>query len=155
MTSQWMTSILKSPSIQFDYPDVDLMRHLVDCYFDNLNIILPVLHRPSFVRSIEVGLHQVDYDFGATVLLVCAIGCRYTEDPRVVHEMSTSTSCTAWNFFCQVTKLKKLSYLPHSLYEAQIYPVRLLFLFPVLFNNSCKSWLRSSWKAIRLPRHHG
>jgi hypothetical protein len=108
---------------------MDLMRHLVDCYFDNLNVILPLLHRPSFVRSIEEGLHRANYKFGATVLLVCAIGCRYTTDPRVVHEITTSTSCTAWTFFNQINKLKKMCYLPHSLYEAQIYPVWPLVLF--------------------------
>ena len=153
--SQWMSSILKPSPVHFEYPDMDLMQHLVNCYFDNLNIILPLLHRPSFVRSIEEGLHQVNYDFGATVLLVCAIGCRYTEDPRVVHEITTSTSCTAWKFFNQITKLKKLHYRPHSLYEAQTYPVRPLFLFPVPFNDSYESWPRSSWKGIYLPRHRG
>ena len=113
---------------------MDLMRHLVDRYFDNLNIILPLLHRPSFMRSIEEGLHQVDHSFGATVLLVCAIGCRYTDDPRVTHEITTSTSCTAWKFFSQMHQLKKINYLPHSLYEAQLYPVRYLSHLAVLFN---------------------
>ena len=125
-----MTTLLKPPPVQFEYPDVDLMRHLVGCYFDNLNVILPLLHRPSFMRSIEEGLHQVDYNFGATVMLVCAIGCRYTEDPRVVHEITTSTSCTAWKLFNQIHQLEKLCYLPHSLYEAQIYPVRPLVFLP-------------------------
>ena len=116
--------MIKPPPAQFEYPDVELMQHLVGCYFDNLNVILPLLHRPSFMRSIEEGLHQVDPDFGATLLLVCAIGCRYTEDPRVVHEITTSTSCTAWKFFNQIHQLNNLHYLPHSLYAAQIYPVR-------------------------------
>ncbi|KAF9778891.1 fungal-specific transcription factor domain-containing protein [Thelephora terrestris] len=124
----WMTSILESPPIQFEYPDTDLLRHLVDCYFDNLNILLPLLHRPSFMRSIEEGLHQVDHNFGATVLAVCAIGCRYTDDPRVTYEITTSTSCTAWRLFSQLHKLKKVNYLPHSLYEAQMYPLAALFL---------------------------
>ncbi|KAF9646992.1 hypothetical protein BDM02DRAFT_2831037 [Thelephora ganbajun] len=130
ITPDWMFSILESPPARFEYPDMDLMRHLVDCYFDNLNIILPLLHRPSYTRSIEEGLHHVDSNFGATVLLVCAIGCRYTEDPRVMHEITTSTSCTAWKFFNQIYQLKRkrIHYLPHSLYEAQIYPLAALFL---------------------------
>lgn len=121
-----MSSILEPPPVQFEFPDVDLMRHLVSCYFDNLNILLPLLHRPSFLRSIEEGLHHVDSNFGATVLLVCAIGCRYSEDPRVTHEVTSTTSCTAWKFFNQLLKLHKVKYLPHSLYEAQVYPVRAL-----------------------------
>ena len=124
-----MSSVLKFPPVQFEFPDIDLMRHLVKCYFDNLNILLPLLHRPSFVRSIEEGLHHLDHNFGVTVLLVCAIGCRYSEDPRVTHEVTTSTSCTAWKFFNQLHKLHRVDYLPHSLYEAQTYPVRLLNSF--------------------------
>lgn len=151
--------MLKPPPVRFEYPDVDLMQHLVGCFFDNLNVILPLLHRPSFMRSIEEGLHQVDYNFGATVMLVCAIGCRYTEDPRVVHKITTSTSCTAWKLFNQIHQLEKLCYLPHSLYEAQIYPVCSLVFLPaglgVLVNRGYKSWLRSFWKGIRLPRRRG
>jgi hypothetical protein len=141
--------------VQFEYPNPDLMRHLVDCYFDNLNILLPLLHRPSFVRSVEEGLHHADRSFGATVLLVCAIGCRYTEDPRVTHEVTTSTSCTAWRFFNQIHKSKRVLYLPHSLYEAQAYPVRPLGLFTTLSNQSTKSWLHFFWRVIRLQRHLG
>ena len=124
-----MPSTLQSPPVQFEFPDVDLMRHLIDCYFDNLNILLPLLHRPSFVRSIEEGLHHVDHNFGATVLLVCAIGCRYSEDPRISHEITTSTSCTAWLYFKQLHKLHRVEHLPHSLHEAQTYPVRSLHSF--------------------------
>jgi len=99
------------------------MLHLVDCYFDNLNLMLPLLHRPSFMRSIKEGFHELNQNFGATVLLVCAIGCRYTDDPRVVHELSASTSCTAWGLYNQVNRIRKPPYLPHSLHEIQIYPV--------------------------------
>lgn len=150
-----MSSVPESPPVKLEYPDIGLLRHLVDCYFDNLNILLPLLHRPSFVGSIEKGLHHADRSFGATVLLVCAIGCRYTEDPRVTHEITTSTSCTAWGFFNQIHRLKKAHYLPHSLYEAQIYPVRFPDSFPMLSNQVCKSWPRSSWKATRPLRHLG
>lgn len=150
-----MTSILESPPVKFEYPDIDLLRHLVDCYFDNLNILLPLLHRPSFMRSIEERAHHVDHNFGAIVLLVCAIGCRYTEDPRVTHEVTTSTSSTAWKFFVQLHKPKHVHYLPHSLYEAQIYPVRFPDPFPKLFNQDYKSWPRSSWRAFRPQRHPG
>lgn len=150
-----MPSLLESPPVQFEFPDFDLMRHLVDCYFDNLNILLPLLHRPSFLQSIEEGLHHLDHNFGATVLLVCAVGCRYSEDPRIVHEVTTSTSCTAWKFFNQLHKLRKPHHLPHSLYEAQIYPVRSLDSLPTSFNCLYKSLLRSFWKVIRLQRHPG
>lgn len=106
-----------------------LILHLVNSYFDNLDLILPLLHRPSFMRSIAEGLHELDQNFGATVLLVCAIGCRYSDHPSVVHELSTSTPCTAWSLYNQVNRIRKVPYLPHSLHEIQIYPVSPLVHF--------------------------
>jgi hypothetical protein len=102
------------------------MLHLVECYFDNFNVILPILHRPSFVRSIEEGLHKVEEHFGAVVLMVCAIGCRCTTDPRVVQKIGTSSSCTAWKFFNQITakRSQKMAFIAASVYKAQLYPVR-------------------------------
>ena len=125
--------MLKSPPVQFEFPERGLILHLVDCYFENLDVVLPLLHRPSFTRSIVEGLHELDQNFGATVLLVCAIGCRYTDHPSVVHELSTSTSCTAWNLYNQGNKIRKPPYLPHSLHEVQIYPVSLIISFPLTF----------------------
>jgi len=121
--------MLRPKTVLLEFPNIDLLWHLVDCYFDNFNIMFPILHRPSFVRSIQQGLHEVNQSFGAVVLLVCAIGCRATDDPRVVQALSPVSPCTAWKFFHQVNNIKKLQYLPHSLYEAQVYPVCPLALF--------------------------
>lgn len=109
--------------VHFEFPAMDLLQHLVDCYFETINPIFPILHRPSFVRSIQQRLHETNQGFGALVLLVCAIGCGFTEDPRVVQVVSQDSSCTAWKYFHQVDSAQKRHYLPHSLYEAQIYPV--------------------------------
>lgn len=120
---QWLIRMLEPRPVVIEFPDMDLLQHLVDCYFDNHNVMIPILHRPSFVRSIRQGLHEVHQGFGAVVLLVCAIGCRFTDDPRVVRVISPVSSCTAWKFFHQVNSIQKHHYLPHTLYEAQLYPV--------------------------------
>ena len=117
--------MLKSPAVKFEFPETSLMLHLVDSYFENLDPLLPLLHRPSFMRSIAEGFHELDQNFGATVLLVCAIGCRYTDHPGIAHELSASTSCTAWNLYNQVNRIRKAPYVPHSIHEIQIYPVSL------------------------------
>ena len=119
--------MLKPKPVLFEFPSMDLLWHLVDCYFEIFNIMYPILHWPSFMRSIQQGLHEVNQGFGAVVLLVCAIGCRVTDDPRVIQEISPPvSSCTAWKFFHQASSIQKLQHLPHSVYEAQIYPVCLL-----------------------------
>lgn len=137
---QWLIPMLKPKPVFLEFPPMDLTQHLVDCYFDNINVVTPILHRPSFVRSIQQGLHEVDQAFGAVVLLVCAIGCRFTNDPRVVQTISPNTSCTAWKFFHQANSIQKHQYLPHSLHEAQIYPVCPPVLFKLQQNNYRKSW---------------
>jgi len=120
-----MLSLARPPPPPFEFPEMDLMLHLVDCYFDNLNIILPILHRPSFTRSIEEGLHKINGHFGAAVLVVCAIGCRCATDPRVVHDVATSSSCTAWKLFNQISinSSCEVPFITISVYEAQLYPV--------------------------------
>ncbi|KAF9643134.1 hypothetical protein BDM02DRAFT_3192157 [Thelephora ganbajun] len=127
-TPDWLIPLIKPKPVLFEFPDTDLLWNLVDCYFDNSNVMFPMLHRPSFVRSIQQGLHEINQGFGAVVLLVCAIGCRFTNDPRVVQVISPGSSCTAWKFFHQVNKIQKHRYLPHSLYEAQVYPLTAMFL---------------------------
>lgn len=136
---QWLVPMLKPKPVFFEFPDMDLLQHLVDCYFDNQNVLFPVLHRPSFTRSIKQGLHEVDQGFGAVVLLACAIGCRFTDDPRVVQTISPAASCTAWKFFYQVNSIQKHHYLPHSLHDAQIYPVRPPAFFKPRQNNHHQS----------------
>lgn len=121
-----MLNLVEPPPLPFEFPEMDLMLHLVDCYFDNFNVILPILHHPSFVRLIREGLHKVNEHFGAVVLIVCAVGCRCTTDPRVAHKVETSSSCTAWKFFNQISpgRLCKVAFVATSVYEVQMYPVR-------------------------------
>ena len=51
-----------------------------------MNDFLPLLHRPTFFRNLDEGLHFVDRPFGSIVLLVCACGARFTSDPRVTDD---------------------------------------------------------------------
>ncbi|KAJ6475995.1 fungal-specific transcription factor domain-containing protein [Mycena vitilis] len=67
----------------FIFPQPDLLSSLVDLYFKHKNLYFPVLHRPTFARALVAGLHERDTAFGAVVLLVCAIGSRFSSDPRV------------------------------------------------------------------------
>lgn len=108
------------------FPEPTLLRHLLDTYFDIHNIILPILHRPTFERSFADGLHERNEAFGAVVLLMCAIACRHSDDPRVKHPIVTSRSNTGWNLFNQVDRLRRTRLTGHQLHDAQIYAVCLM-----------------------------
>ncbi|KAJ7857657.1 hypothetical protein B0H14DRAFT_2578241 [Mycena olivaceomarginata] len=65
------------------FPDSDLIDSLLHIFWANINPTLPVLHRPSFERSVAEGLHLTNAEFGGTLLAVLAAASRYSNDPRV------------------------------------------------------------------------
>lgn len=102
------------------------MDALTKLYFENINIFLPLLHRPSFERSIQEKLYLKDEGFASTLLLVCAVGSRWSNDPRVFLEGGTANSC-GWKWFDQVQVVRRSLLEPPTLYDLQFYSVRLLF----------------------------
>ncbi|KAF5350771.1 hypothetical protein D9758_010393 [Tetrapyrgos nigripes] len=64
----------------FEFPDRDHLRILLDSYFAGSNRSLPLLHRPLFESAVEGGLHLRDHDFGALLLATCATGSLYLND---------------------------------------------------------------------------
>ncbi|KAJ7782330.1 fungal-specific transcription factor domain-containing protein [Mycena maculata] len=83
------------------YPATDLIDSLVELYFTNVHPILPVLHRPSFEKSVAEGLYLKNQKFGVTLLAVLAVASRYSDDPRVYVDGETSLS-SGWKFIAQV-----------------------------------------------------
>ena len=113
----------------FVYPEPDLLDSLVTLYFEKSNIISPVLHRPTFLRSLNSGLHLRDSDFGMTVLLVCAIGSRFTSDSRVLLEDDISDSSRGWKYYKQVPSFRNRLFERSTLYDLQFYTVRFFTLW--------------------------
>ncbi|KAJ2927989.1 hypothetical protein H1R20_g9099, partial [Candolleomyces eurysporus] len=52
----------------YDFPPPDLLENLVQLYYDCVNIYMPLLHRPTFEKSLKAGLHLTDPDFGGLVM---------------------------------------------------------------------------------------
>ncbi|KAJ7583377.1 fungal-specific transcription factor domain-containing protein [Mycena floridula] len=127
------------------FPDPDLMEALIDLYFMHYNILRPLLHRPSFEKSLHEGLHHRNYYFGATVLVVCALGSKFSDDRRVFLDgVETEQSC-GWSFFSQacrpvasviaLIRIRQVQPLqgtslaaPPSLHELQYYCLSVIFL---------------------------
>ncbi|KAJ3561273.1 hypothetical protein NP233_g10294 [Leucocoprinus birnbaumii] len=89
----------------YTFPPLDLIGSLVEHYFTQINPFLPLLHRPTFQQGIDESLHYSDQYFGAVVLLVCALGSRYSEDPRIFVEGSNTARSAGWKWFEQLSVL--------------------------------------------------
>ncbi|KAK7473111.1 Gypsy retrotransposon integrase-like protein 1 [Stygiomarasmius scandens] len=121
---------LRLPEPTYIFPDEDLIRSLTEYYFTRVNPFFPLLHRPTFERSIKERLHLIDITFGGSVLLVCAVGARYSDDPRVFSEGPGVPASAGWAYYTQVPIVRQnlqLSAKP-TLYEIQNYSLSVLYI---------------------------
>ncbi|KAJ6514822.1 fungal-specific transcription factor domain-containing protein [Mycena vitilis] len=113
-----------SPLPTFNFPPEDLMISLIALYFSSVNIFFPFLHRPTFEKSLAADLHMSNHGFASTLLLICALGARYSDDPRV-HLLNASFGPVGSQWFDQV-KLK-LCEQP-TLYDLQTFCLAIEYL---------------------------
>ena len=105
---------------QFTFPPQDLMVKLVPLYFSWYNSYTPLLHRPTFEHSLADNLHLRDDGFASTVLLVCALGARFCDDPRVHVEGYDNPHSAGWQWFHQAhSAFQLVNYGPPRLYDLQ------------------------------------
>ncbi|KAK6969326.1 Zn(2)-C6 fungal-type domain-containing protein, partial [Favolaschia claudopus] len=109
---------------EFTFPPKPLMADLVDLYFTRENIYLPLLHRPTFERGIAEGLHLRDGGFAVTVLLVCAIGSRWSANAG---KENAGLACGR-EWFEQVPPIQRGLMAPPTLYDLQYYCLAVSFL---------------------------
>ncbi|KAJ7713453.1 hypothetical protein B0H14DRAFT_3016379 [Mycena olivaceomarginata] len=107
------------PNPVYKFPPKDLLDDLVSLYFDRINILVGVCHRPTFERSVASGLHLVDHSFGAVVLAVCALASRTSNDPRVVLEGTNSKLSSGWEWFQQIQYPGRDFHVARSLHDLQ------------------------------------
>ncbi|KAF5372065.1 hypothetical protein D9758_005023 [Tetrapyrgos nigripes] len=124
----WTMSPVKWPPLSseplrtpiYDFPDQNLLQSLVVLYFEEFNVYFPLLHRPTFERSIAQGLHLRDAGFGALVLVVCATATRLaTQSPD---------GEAGWDWFSQIPLAKMVIEDIISLYHLQMLILTTLFL---------------------------
>ncbi|KAJ7303822.1 fungal-specific transcription factor domain-containing protein [Mycena albidolilacea] len=121
----WEKESYDSDRPSYVYPSADLITCLLDLYFTNVHPTLPILHRPSFERSVAEGLHLVDMEFGGLFLAVLAIASWYSDDPRVFVDSDTSLS-SGWKFAKQV-RIRRYWFEP-TIHEVQMYGLMTLFV---------------------------
>ncbi|ORY82329.1 fungal-specific transcription factor domain-domain-containing protein [Leucosporidium creatinivorum] len=75
----------RKASHSFPLPDQDLADKLVEAYFEQVNNVMVILHRPYFERCIKAGMLESDSSFRSLYFMVLALGSRWiTDDPRLV-----------------------------------------------------------------------
>jgi Fungal specific transcription factor domain len=102
-------------------PD-DLVRSLIALFFRHVAPTFPVLDRRKFEDAFNRRLHRESGQHEALVLLVCAIGSTYSNDPRIASN-SGNTPGDGWRYFLHGRDwLQCLT--PATLPELQILTVR-------------------------------
>ncbi|KAJ3506007.1 hypothetical protein NLJ89_g7113 [Agrocybe chaxingu] len=124
----WERGYERAAPPRYKFPGPDLAKELVDLFFIHFNLYLPLLHRPTFQRSIRDGLHYTDDGFAAVYLLVCAVGSRFSNDPRVLLDGVESYHSAGWKWFTQVETGKTSFISLPSLYDLQLYCLTVIFL---------------------------
>ena len=66
------------------FPPEDLCNILIDLYFTYSNTYFPLLHRPTFQKQWEDKLHETNFWFAASCLMLFAVGSRWCTDERVL-----------------------------------------------------------------------
>jgi hypothetical protein len=92
---------------RYNFPEPDLIDHLVDLFFSRINLFIPLLHCLTFEWIIRDNLHFRDQSFGSVLLCLCACVSRYSDDPRVLLEGSPSWHSSGWKWFEQVQVLRR------------------------------------------------
>ncbi|KZT19127.1 hypothetical protein NEOLEDRAFT_1142477 [Neolentinus lepideus HHB14362 ss-1] len=116
----WELSIFEEEYPMYEFPEPDLLQTLIAKYFDFVGCLSPILHRPTFEVDVRNGLHYRDQRFAAVLLMVCAIASRHTRDPRVLFPGSRSLLSSGWQWFNQVLRIRKSSFLAPTLYGLQL-----------------------------------
>ncbi|KAJ7632685.1 fungal-specific transcription factor domain-containing protein [Roridomyces roridus] len=123
---------------QYTFPEPDLLASLIDLYFKEVNYYFPTLHRPTFERKVKDNLHLRDHRFAGTLLMVCSLGARHSDDTRTFLPGENNGHHTAgWKWHNQVRVIPKYLIYKPNLYELQTIALSSLFLLslsPVAWN---------------------
>lgn len=120
----WVHAKIQTAKEKYEFPEQDLLWLLIDKYFTYVNAFLPLLHRQTFESHVSEGLHLRNGGFGGVVSLVCALGSRHTNDPRVLLPETQDCGSAGWAWFDQVQLIRYSCLAPASIHEIQSYSVR-------------------------------
>ncbi|KAF9074634.1 fungal-specific transcription factor domain-containing protein [Rhodocollybia butyracea] len=138
----WVTDIWKwapePPTPTYTFPPNDLLFVLIDIYFHEISpYYFPLLHRPTFERSVLAGHHLADSNFGAVVLAVCALASRHSDDPRNKINPTDYEQLAGWKWFRQIQLVRPSFVDTTSIHELQLYCLACSFLSSTTVADAC------------------
>ncbi|KAF8345885.1 fungal-specific transcription factor domain-containing protein [Amanita rubescens] len=119
------------------FPSPELARNLIDLYFENINTLFTLLHRPTFERQFKDQLHKRDIWFTAVCMGMFAVASKHSDDPRVVPSNARTPSGgvdwtkAGWDYFnmcVDVHRIRRSLFLPATLFEMQTFTLMTFFL---------------------------
>ncbi|KAJ7738152.1 fungal-specific transcription factor domain-containing protein [Mycena metata] len=121
---QWERTPPRAPDWKF--PPAAMLNDLIALYFMHQNLYVPLLHRPTFERSVAEGLHLSNGGFAATVLLVCAVASRWSTDSEVGllsadERVGAGNLSYGWQWFDQARYAGGHILGPATVYDLQYY----------------------------------
>ncbi|KAF7299193.1 Zn(2)-C6 fungal-type domain-containing protein [Mycena indigotica] len=136
--ASWEEGLYRQEKTTYVFPDSDLISSLVALYFEQFHATLPILHRPSFERSVANGLHLENPQFAQLLLVVLATGSRFSNDPRVLIDGETTQSA-GWDFVAQIPTARR--WFDPDLYEVQMYFLMTFYFIGTSRPQACWTFL--------------
>ncbi|EMD37384.1 hypothetical protein CERSUDRAFT_154019 [Gelatoporia subvermispora B] len=132
-----LSSLLRYLSARF--PPLDLAEKLINSYFTHSNNLFPLLHRPTFERHWQEGLHTRDTWFAGVCMGIFGVASRWSDDPRVLHPKSegeeggvgTAPSEAGWKYVdaaIEVHRRCRSVIMPATLFEVQTFSLIGMYL---------------------------
>lgn len=120
------------------WPSPELSQTLIDAYFEDDNITMPLFNRVIFQRDVDNGRWRQDVGFAKVCLLVFAVASKHVDHPDVywhagdekagraaMEDMATYRHSAGWRWMEAVVKTGRWMLKPASLEELQVLTVSL------------------------------
>ncbi|KAJ7584210.1 fungal-specific transcription factor domain-containing protein [Mycena floridula] len=131
----------------YHFPPNDLMMSLIDLYFRHMNLIMPLLHRPTFEKLLTRGEHlDRSSKFGTVLSLVLALGSRWSTDERVLLDDDRSLHSSGWKWY-RPASLTLSSITDRYAETTTLYDLQAICLWIVFAFGSCSEPV-SLWPMI-------
>ncbi|KAL5639361.1 hypothetical protein ACGC1H_006762 [Rhizoctonia solani] len=113
--------------LALDLPPEDLIPVLVDTFFEAM--FFPFIHRGMFKKQLNQGLHKRDGTFLRMLLLVCANGARWCDDPRVLDERWPVPLSAGYRWFRHFAPWQKSAMEQIGLQDAQLLTLLAIYCY--------------------------